>query len=405
MAKRHIKIGGFSFILSFLVLVGLPQTSAAKLIPLRDPRAGVLDASLVVLVKPEANDQFQIEEVYLGESNLADIINLPGFKLFTYQQYGPDIVEPTTPVTRILLFLRHTEEDTNSWEITAYGYCFFWVHTLDKVDDLRKMAKETVALRKSWEAARDESDERSRVEALWPYLWNNHGYFLRQTEAQLKKVGAAAGDYIAQQFNAMTHNQRMELVRDLAFYSSSYSHQVLLNHIKKMQQNYERFLEKHEPNAKDLIDNWNAAPDEIKNIYGELYYGLAGLAKFNDQSDLPYIRDLASWSLKYRFKQTCDAALEAFGLMPDRANLPIIASIWSEFSVRPSDGDEMPSWEVVRALHAHIYPEAVPLLVRFLDDQHAGQEARQALTKIAGVDMGRNSTAWLNWYKAQALEK
>lgn len=405
MTKRHIQIGWFSFISSLFIILALPDTSSAKLIPRRDPRAGVLDANLVVLVKQEVSDQFQIEEVYLGESKPGDVINLPGFKLFTYQQYGPDIIEPITPDTRILFFLEHKEGDMSAWGITAYGYCFFWVHNLDKVDDLRKMARDSLALRTSWEAARDQPDERSRVEALWPFLWNNDGYFLRHTEAELKKVGSVAGDYIAQQFYAMTHNQRMELVRELGFYASSYSRQVLLKHLKKVQHTYETFLEQHGPNAKSLIEDWNTAPDEIKNIYGELHYGLAGLAKFKDRSDLPYIRELALWAIRYRFKQTCDAALEAFESMPDRANLPVIDSIWSEFSVRPYRGNELTSWEVVRALHAHIYPEAVPLLVRFLDDRQTKQQAREALKEIAGIDMGKDPKAWLDWYRVQEREK
>jgi hypothetical protein len=405
MIKRYIQTAWFLSVLSSLILLVLPNTSNAKLIPRRDPRAGVLDANHVVLVKQEVSDQFQIEEVYLGDSKPGDIINLPGFKLFTYQQYGPDIVEPITPDTRILLFLKHKEEDMSAWEITAYGYCFFWVHSLDKVYDLRKMARDSVALRKSWEVARDQLDERSRVEALWPFLWNNDGYFLRHTEAELKKVGPVAGDYIAQQFDAMTHDQRMELVRELGDYASSYSRQALLKHLKKLQQTHEKFLEQQGPNAKNLIEDWNTAPDEIKNIYGELYYGLAGLAKFKDQSDLPYIRELALWAVRYRFKQTCDAALEAFESMPDRSNLPVIDSIWNEFTVRPYHGNELTSWEVVRALHAHIYPEAVPLLVRFLDDRHTEQEAREALKEIAGIDAGKNPRAWLDWYKAQKQEK
>ena len=401
MQNRPKQARWFSMITFLILFLLLAQDSDAKLVPRRDPRAGILDASLVTLVKHEENDRFLVEEVFLGESNPGDIIMLPDFKLFTYQQYGPDLIEPITPDTRILLFLQPKKEAPNAYEITAYGYCFFWVHDLNKVDDLRRMAKNTVELRKSWEAARNIPDESMRVEALWPYLWNDDGYFLRHTEAELEKTGAVAGDYIAQQFETLPHDQRMELVRKLGTYRSSYSHDVLIGHLKKMQQVYERFLVKHGPDAKSLIDELNTAPNEVKEIYGELYYGLAGLATFKDPSDLAYIRELALWAVKYRFKQTCDAALEAFQSMPDKANLSIIDSIWSEFSVRQHVGNEMTAWEVVRALHSHTYPESVPLLVGFLDDQHARQEAREALTAIVGKDLGKYPKAWLDWYKTQ----
>jgi hypothetical protein len=148
-----------------------------------------------------------------------------------------------------------------------------------------------------------------------------------------------------------------------------------------------------------LIEDWNHAPEEIKEIYGELYYGLAGLASFKDQADLPFMRELAMWAVGRRFKQTCDAALSAFRTMPDEANLPVINAIWREFSSRQFPGNELISLDVVRTLRTHVYSAAVPLLVGFLKDAHAGSEAREALGQIVGQDLGQDPDDWMDWYK------
>jgi len=80
------------------------RVSFAKLVAARDYRNGILDAELVVIVSQESPSSFRVQEEFLGSANKGDFIELPGFRLFTEQQYGPDIVEPITPNTRILLF-------------------------------------------------------------------------------------------------------------------------------------------------------------------------------------------------------------------------------------------------------------------------------------------------------------
>jgi hypothetical protein len=44
-------------------------------------------------------------------------------------------------------------------------------------------------------------------------------------------------------------------------------------------------------------------------------------------------RDLALWAV-YRFKQVAEEALYTFGDMPAKENLPIIMTVWNEFSAR-----------------------------------------------------------------------
>jgi hypothetical protein len=392
----------FSTICGCLLLFLLFVESYARIVPPRDPREGVLDASLVLIVRPETQDWFRIEEVFLGDQRVGDAISLPGFKLYTIQESGPELVEPMTPNTRVLLFLKNKED---GWEVTDYGYCFFWRHEPEKAPELRAIAEKTVSLRKSWEAARDTDDEQLRVEALWPYLWGHGVSFLKHTEKELQKIGPVAGDYIARKFESMTYRQRTTLMRDLGVYGSELSHQALIECLKSRQRLYESFLAERGATAEGLIEDWNHTPEAIKDIYGELYSGLAGLGSFKDRNDLPFVRELALWAVGHRFKQTCDAALNAFRDMPDEANLPVIDAIWREFSARQKTGDNMSSIDVVRTLKTHVYPAAVPLLVSFLKDAHAGSEARGALAQIVEQNLGPNPDDWLNWYRVHMAER
>jgi len=372
--------------------------SYARIVPPRDPRDGILDASLVAIVKQAGPDTFEIQEVFLGDAEVGDSIELPGFRLYTVQMYGPEKVEPIAPDTRVLVFLRRGEQDPTKWEVTRHGYCFFWVHDPGQVDRLRKMARDAVSLRRSWERARDIPDEGRRVEALWPYLWDHGVSFLRHTRDELAKTGAVAGDYIAERLTSMSHGERMTLMPDSARLGGERLHAALVQHLLAQQKLYEDLLARRGPGARDLIEDWDTAPDEIRNIWGELFYGLGGLAGFKDRGDLPYVRELASWAIKHRLKPTCVSALHAFRDMPDRANVPVIEAIWKEFSTRPYEGNALNPFDVTRSLRTHKFPETVPVLAELLGEEHAGREARSFLAEIVGRDLGAEPQAWLDWY-------
>jgi hypothetical protein len=398
MKAKPINRTGLQIVFALLWFLSAQNVSSAKLIFIPDPRLGVLDARLIVLVKEQEKDLFTIEEVYLGERQAGDKIHLPAFKLIIERQEEPDIIEPVTSDTRILLFLQPRKDDFFSWEISGYGRCYFWVQDPAKVDELRKKATDAIALRRDWETARDLADEHKRVEALWPYLWNNNRYFRGHTTAELKKIGTVAGDYIAQKFETLDRNQRSSFILELGEYGSRNAHDMLLLYLKKSQEKYQQFLMKQGESSETFIDHWDKAPDEIKDVYGELFYGTEGLATFKDRSDLVYIRELAGWAIKYRFKQVCDAALRAFQEMPEKANLPVIDAIWGEFSVRPYEGNQLHPSYVVRSLVTHKYPEAIPSLVPFLKDNFMGEEAQDALVEIVGMDLGKAPKPWLDWY-------
>jgi hypothetical protein len=379
----------------FLVILLIADNAYPKIVVRTDPRDGVLDASLVLVVRQVERDTFSGEEVFLGESPAGDIINLPGFRLKTEQEWGPAKIDPITPDTRILLFLKRKDD---GWEITHYNSCYFWVHDPNKVAELRTKARQAVQLRKEWEEARDLPDQARRVEMLWPYLWDHGVSFLSRTQSELEKTGSVAGDYLAERLASLDHRKRNLLLPDLSRYGGERLHTALIQLLRDQKESYEQYGASHDLKSISGVNDWNRLPDKVKAARGELYYGLAGLADFKVQGDLPFIRELAEWSIENDCWQVCEAALQAFRYMPERENLPVTIAIWKRFGTRPPDGNGISPVEITRTLGMHSYPETVPLLVQFLGDEHTGNEARGFLGEIVGKDLGPNINVWMDWY-------
>ena len=96
--------------------------------------------------------------------------------------------------------------------------------------------------------------------------------------------------------------------------------------------------------------------------------------------------------------------LGAFGKMPDKANLPIIAAIWKEYSEKAWVGNELRPFEVMQALKTHKYPEAIPLMAQFADVGFAQDIAHDFLVEMSGVDFGRDVGKWVDWYRSHKSE-
>lgn len=390
-------------LLLFCSLFYCSTASFSKLTTPRDFRLGVLDAELVAIVHQESPGKYRAEEVFLGDASNGDSIELPGFRLFTEQQYGPDIIEPVTSNTKILMFLHHKKDSPAVWEPTYFGYCFFWVQDPQQVNQLRSTAKQAVILRLRWEKAATTPDSRRRVEALWPFLsMEEYGPNIREhTEAALQKIAPVSGDYFAEQFDSMPRLDRAGLYIHAGAYGGDKLHETLANYIRAQERLYEEFDLASGSNNQDERTRWNTLPQHVKDTIGDIYYGLAGLASFKRRADLPLIREFARWAVKYRLEQTSEAAIDAFRTMPDEDNLPVIALIWKTFSLGSGPGDEIFHVDVIRALCAHKYPPTVPLLAPFVTDSFAGAEAQSALSEIVGRDLGEKPQPWLDWYSAR----
>jgi hypothetical protein len=397
--RSHANAARSLLLLCSLLLAS--SASVAKLVAPRDFHNGILDAELAVIVLQQSPDTFKVEEAFLGNIANGDSIAVPGFRLFTEQTNGPDIVEPITPDTRILMFLHHKKGSAATWEPTYFGTCFFWVQDSLTVAQLRSTAEQAIALRQRWEAAAHTLDLRRRAEALWPFLSiREYGpNFLEHTEIALQNIAPVSGDYFAEHFSDMPTSERALLFIHAGGYGGENLHDTLINYIKAQQNLYEDFISTSDVDGQSPLARWNSLPEEIRNIYGDIYYGLAGVGSFQRRSDLPLIREIARWAVKYNLEQTCEAALSAFRVMPDSDNLPVISLISNKFSVGEGEGNEVLHFDVIRTLYAHKYPGTVILLAPFVSDGFVGGEVQAALSEIVGQDLGSQPHRWLDWYE------
>ena len=378
-------------------------TAFARIVPLKDPADGVLDAELVAIVQRSPVEQpglFRILEVFLGDKKKDDLIDLGGFELTITQEHGPPAIEPITSETRILLFLQRKQGSSSEWELTNFKESFFWVQRRQEMLLLRRAAERAVDLRKEWENATNISDQKRRVAALWPFLsMPKYGVsFFKHTESELQKANPASGEYFAEHFDDMSQNERMLLLPGAGAYGSERLHKKLRKHLDEQQRLYEQFVAASGKPAENV--EWNSMPENLKDATGEIYYGLAGLAGFHDRDDLPFIRKTAVWSAVYHLEQTAEAAVNAFRDMPDRANLPAIDKILEEFLLGRQPGVWSVDFDAERALCKHKYPETVPLLAPFLVDYRMANETEYCLEQIVGRDLGQTPKAWIDWYTA-----
>jgi len=358
-----------------------------------DPRGGVLDADVVVIVKQTSRDLFEVEEVFFGGSNVGDLIALPDFKLVICQPDHDNIVEPITPDTHILLFLAGS---STGWAITFHGYCYFWVHSLDRIDNLRKKATYALSLRKSLEAARDLADPNERINALWSYLWDNeYRYFFEQTKKELQKAAPLSGDFVASQFDSLRSEQRDSIIWEIGLFGGDQLHQAVIKFLIDQQSQYGKPPSEYSLNGtfdKDYKVHINAA----RTTDGELFYGLVGLASFKNPSDLPYIRRLVTWAATQKLEHVCSVALEIFRDNPDKENLPVIATMLEQFG---GFTQELSAHSYFSSLKDLKIPETIPLLIKILPNSFMGDSAHELLTEIVGNDLGTDPNAWTEWYR------
>jgi hypothetical protein len=387
--------------LSFTTLIAL--ASFGRLVPIKDPLNGVLDAEAVVIVRPALlvkPDSFEVEEVLLGSLSKREIIEVPSFKLSTTHETGPERIEPMTSGTRILLYLEHPKDSPRSWQPTFYRQSFFWVRRPQDTPVLRRAAERSLEVSQAWESAAKISNPKERVAALWPYLeMQKFGLsFFEHTKVELENARPASGEYFAAHFDSMSHNERMSLLPDAGSFGSDALREKLEESIKQQEHIYEKFVAEagKKPGELDL----NAIPGSAIEA-GEMYYGLAGLARYRDRSDLPFLRTATLWAAQYHMEQVASAGVLAFGEMPDRANLPAIESVLREFLPERVPRMGTLDFETERVLCRHKYPETVPLLALFLgdDSKQLASEAESCLTEIAGKDLGKDQNAWFEWYR------
>lgn len=388
-------------------LLAFITPAIAKLTSGFDFRVGILDADLVCIVSQQAPDVFKVDEVFLATGPAVEFVRLPGFQLATEQQYGPDTVEPITPNTRILMYLRHKKDAPSSWEVWDYGLSFFWVQNPEQTPQLRSLAEKGVDLRRRFEAASNTPDPLRRATALWPFL--DMATFgpevARRAEEVLKHAAPVSGDYFAEHFDELPQDQRMDLLRDAGEYGGDKLHETVKEFVLEQEKIFDDYASAHKLAGELNQEQWYSMPPAVTASTGYVYYGAGGLEKFHRREDLPLFREVGTWGVNYGMDRPSEEALEAFRDMPDEENLPVIAAIRERFKrgtfgVITDQPDGLLKYETLQALETHIYVKSIPQLVPFLKDDGFGEEAEDTLTKIVGRDLGQKSGPWLAWYEA-----
>jgi hypothetical protein len=77
----------------------------------------------------------------------------------------------------------------------------------------------------------------------------------------------------------------------------------------------------------------------------------------------------------------------------------VIEAIWNGYSTRPFVGNELRYSDIIRTLSTHRFPEAIPLMARFVNSGFMQEAARQFLVEMTGIDLGGDERRWLEWYE------
>jgi hypothetical protein len=222
----------------------------------------------------------------------------------------------------------------------------------------------------------------------------------RRAEEVLKHTAPVSGDYFAEHFDELPHDQRMDLLRDAGEYSGDKLHETVKEFISEQEEIFDDYASAHALAGELNQEQWYSMPPAVTATTGYVYYGAAGLAKFHRRGDLRLFREIAIWGIKFAMDQPSEAALDAFRDTPDEENLPVLAAIRERFKRgtfgRITDSpDGLLKHETLQALETHIYVKSIPQLVPFLKDDGFGDEAENALTKIVGRDLGQKPGPWL----------
>lgn len=387
---------------TLLLCLILPSTGFARIVPVKNPLDGVLDAQLVLIVRKGPNPRlFRVDQVFWGDAKPGDLIDLGEFRLATVQQYGPPVIDPIAPETRILVFLKHENDPSAPWQPTYFQEAYFWVQKPEDEPRLRNDAQRTVEARRQWEKVRNISDPATRVAAFWPFLsFDTYGVsFYEHTKTELELAKPQSGEYFASHFEDLSTNQRGMLLPSAGNFGSDQLHQKLQTFLEQEMNAYKSFV--NEFGRVPTQEDWNTLPSKIKDVTGNIYYGLAGFAKYGRRSDLSFIRKMAVWAANYDLEQTAEAAMNAFRDMPDENNLPAISQVLAKFLPEKRPGMASIDVDAERALCKHHYAQTVPLLVPFLNDDFLRPETESCLADIAGTNLGSDPHAWMEWYKSQ----
>lgn len=373
---------------SAMLSAALPSVASAalaRLPPPQEPDNAVFTATEVIIVSPIKEDSYLVEETALGSLQPKEFVTLPGFKLVTYGKRGDEQPVTMDEQTRILLFLRPDEKDPKQFVVTDYGHAFFF-RDVKQIAELQTMAKAAVALRRRWEKAISIADPAERLEALWPYLKNSSRACATMTIEHLARLNPLPGDYLAERLAKYPASERAGWMLLCRQFPSDKLHAALIVDVVSARRAFDAYLKAHGIERLAMMDHWNdgTLPDTVKDLYGEIYYGLGGIRSFKDPRDLPLFREWVPWLLRNQLDQSVEECVSMMGAFPTAKNLPVLKSIWVDYQVREADdlGQRLLPIDLARALAASKNVDAIPILKQIQAIPKFHDEALNAIKAI-----------------------
>ena len=231
--------------IAWLCLLALPAMAWGRLPPIQEPDNAVFSATQVIVVSHQKEDVYMVEETFLGLLKPKEAVNLPDFKLVTFEKMFGD-PEPVAmdERTRILLFLRPDEKDAKRMVVSDYGYAFFY-RDVEKVGELRDLANKAVTLRRKWEKACAIADPKLRLEALWPFLRLSLYTCHKMTLAELAKINPLPGDYLAEHLATYGPSERAGLMLLSRAIPSDELHAACIADVDAARNTYDTYLKEH----------------------------------------------------------------------------------------------------------------------------------------------------------------
>jgi hypothetical protein len=366
-------------------LLSTPSITGARLPPPQEPDNAVFTATEVLVVSHAKEDTYMVEESWLGSLQVKDSVTLPGFKLVTFGKMGNEQPVEMNEQTRILLFLRPDEKDPKRLAITDYGYAFFF-RDAKQLGELQTMAKDAIALRRRWEKAVSIAEPADRLEALWPYLTGSSRACATLTIEHLAKLNPLPGDYLAERMATYPASERGGWMLLCRQFPSDKLHAAAIADVKSARRAFETYLAAQGLERLATMDHWNddTLPASIKDLNGEIYYGLAGIRSFKDPRDLPLFRELTPWLMRNQLDGAVEECVSMMKNFPAAENLAVLKSIWEDYQARhvhDLDRHLLPI-DLARALAASKSIDAVPILKEIQATPTFHDEALNAIEAI-----------------------
>jgi len=384
-----------------MLMFAIASEAFARLPPMPDGNDAVFTATHVVIVSPGKPHAFIVQRSYLGDLAVGSAIELPTFRLVTWNDMGLEQPQSLTDSTHILLFLRRDGNSHGVLAIIDYGNAFFF-RDLARIDELDAMATRAIDYHRRWQVARDTFDRQGRIRALFPYLLNPAESCHHLTLTELAKLNPDSGDYLAEILPRVSPNECQSLLLDIRQLQSPRSHSAAIAMVDRARAQLSNYLDAHHLKNFDITAQWNhGAPEELKGVSGIMYYGLAAIRSFGDQADMPYFRGLIPFLLSNGLEQSVEECGYAMRQNPGPENIPVLKAIWEDYKSHhyTREQETLLPIDLARTLTAQNDIAVIAILLELLDNYNGRDSAHEGLRKLSGKDF-HTDAEWRSWYES-----